>query len=152
MQQRPISVTIFGILNIGFALLGIASLLLSVFFTGASSMGGSVMKEMYNDPRYMEWTKISTPIAGIASIVLLAAGIGLLLLQNWGRIVSIIHAVFSILFSIAGCVVALMAHLTLILLIASVATFVFSLIYPILLIIFMTRPAVVSALKPPPVA
>ena len=153
MRQRPISVTIFGILNIGLAMLGLIGVLISAFSPGANMMGSSGMGQMLKDPHYVAWTKIATPLDAIAAVALLAAGIGLLLMQNWGRIVSLIHAVFTILFSMASFLVVLTARPPVILLIASLMVSILSLVYPILLLIFMTRPKVVSAMNaPPPVA
>jgi uncharacterized protein with PQ loop repeat len=163
MQQRPISVTIFGILNIGFAVFNMLGLLLSMVVLSRTNVAANpFLKEMYDNPQYVAWMKISMPLSGIASVILLAAGIGLLLLQNWARIVSIGYGVYTIAVGIVGGFVmlnvfaAILRHhsgsaLGIMLigsLIGSVIGMVFTLVYPILLIIFMTRPNVVAALKP----
>ena len=163
MQQRPISVTIFGILNIGFAVFGMLGMLLSMAVLSRSNVAANpIMKEMYENPNYIAWMKISLPLGSIVSVILLAAGIGLLLLQNWARIVSIGYGVYAILAGIAGGLVMLnicvsMMHNNsggasgmgaLFAMFGSIFGMVIGLVYPILLIIFMTRPKIVAAFGP----
>ena len=144
MQERPISVTIFGILNIGFGFFDLFITLFSMFVLPRMNVATPMLKQMNDN----HWTKITTPLDGIAAVVLLAAGIGLLLSQNWARIVSIIDGIYSILSCIVGGIVTLMSDTSGIMMIVSLMATVGSLVYPILLIIFMTRPNVVAALKP----
>ncbi len=163
MQKRPISVTIFGILNIGFALLGLVGLLFSMLMMSRMDVTANpVLKQMQNNPGYATWMKISMPLGGITSVLLLAAGIGLLLLQNWARIVSIGYGIYSIIGGIIGGIVmanvfvSMMSHtvrgptgIVMILpLICGIFGMVIGLTYPILLIIFMTRPKIVAAFRP----
>jgi hypothetical protein len=139
------SVTIFGILNIGFGLFDLLFTLFSMFVLPRMNMPDSpIVKQMHDNP----WAKISLPLDGIAAVALLAAGIGLLLLQNWGRILSIIIGIYSILSCIIGGIVTLNSSTSGIMLVASLLGSIFSLTYPVLLIVFMVRPSVVSALKP----
>ena len=179
MQARPMSVTIFGILNIGFGMLGLVSLLVAKLVFSQPNMavnqtvpefqtnaqvhthteGNTTVFDFHtaattmSDPRYIAWQGIETPLSGVANVVLLAAGIGLLLLQSWARIVSIIDGIYLILAGIVGCIIILSGGMSLIIKAASVMVSVIGLAYPILLIIFMTRPKVIAALKPaPPVA
>src|ERR1035441_4726495 len=108
MRQRPVSVTIFGILNIGFGMLNAVSLLISMVVLSRVNMAGNpILKQLYDNPQYITWTKISLPLGGIAAVVLLAAGIGLLLLQNWARIVSIGYGIYAILGIIVGGIIML---------------------------------------------
>jgi uncharacterized protein with PQ loop repeat len=163
MQQRPISVTIFGILNIGFAVFGLLGMLLSMAVLSRTNVAvNPILKELYDNPGYIAWMKISMPLGGIASVVLLAAGVGLLLLQNWARIVSIGYGVYAILGGIVSGLVMLnvfasiLRHnaggpsgiMVMFTLLGSIIGMVLGLAYPILLILFMTRPKVVAALKP----
>src|ERR1039458_8346141 len=108
MRERPVSITIFGILNIGFGLLGLGSLLLSTMF----DVGGfdstafspalnsyiSSMLALWNtlsaDTVFVVWRRITVPLDFAASLTLVAAGIGLLLLKNWSRLVSIGYAIY----------------------------------------------------------
>jgi hypothetical protein len=145
MQQRPVSVTIFGILNIGFGLLDLlVTLFLMVILPGMRAAGNSILKQMPDNP----WTRISMPLDGIAAVVLMAAGIGLLLLQNWARITSIIYGAYSILSCIVGTIVTLGGGPFGFMMIAKLTGSIVSLVYPVVLIIFMLRPKIVAALKP----
>jgi hypothetical protein len=163
MQQRPVSVMIFGILNIGFGLLGIISLLVSwVFVSHMNTAGNPILQQMQDNPSYAAWMKISMPLGGIAHVLLLVAGIGLLLLQNWARIVSIGYGIYAIIGCIVGGVVMLnvfgtiMSHnarsssgiMMMAPMIGVMFGMVIGLVYPILLIIFMTRPKAVAAFSP----
>lgn len=163
MQQRPISVMIFGILNIGFGMLGLVSLLVSmVFMSHMNAAGNPILQKMNENPQYVAWTKISFPLGGIASIVVLAAGIGLLLLQNWARIASIGYGIYTILGCLVGSIVMINVFSTImphnangpagiVMMAPMIGAFfgmALSLVYPILLIIFMTRPKVVAACSP----
>ena len=88
------------------------------------------------------------PLVGIAAVVLLAAGIGLLLSQNWARIVSIIDGVYSIVTCIVGGIMTLNSGTSGMMMIVSLFATIVSLVYPILLIIFMTRPKIIAAFGP----
>jgi len=166
-MQRPTVVTVFGILNIGFAALGLigaaATLLMFRFLPAA---GNPVLQLMNENALLKAWTDASLLLGVVASFFLLAAGIGLLMMRNWARVLSLAYGIYAILSGVIGTV------LTLVLLckplldtagkhrgpetVAAVGGAVggtvggcISLIYPILLIIFMTRPRVVAAFKTP---
>jgi prolipoprotein diacylglyceryltransferase len=160
MQQRPIAVTIFGILNIGFGVIGLLGMLVSMAVLSRTNVAANpILQEMYDNPNYIAWTKISMPLGGIAAVVLISAGIGLLLLKNWARLVSIGYGVYAILGGIVGGLVMLnifasiLRHnaggpsgfVVMFSLLGSIFGMVIGLAYPILLIIFMTRPKVVAA-------
>jgi hypothetical protein len=144
MQQRPISVTIFGILNIGFGFFDLFITLFSMFVVPRMNMAAPLLIQMNDNP----WTRITMPLDGIAAVALSAAGIGLLLSQNWARIVSIIDGIYSILSCVVGGIVTLNSGTSGIMIIVSLIATVGSLVYPILLIIFMTRPKVAAAFGP----
>jgi hypothetical protein len=147
MQQRPMSVTIFGILNIGFGLLDLLVTLFSIFVLPRMNMAGNpIMIQMHDNL----WTKITTPLDGIAAVALLAAGAGLLMLQGWARTVSIVYGGYAILITMIGAVVTLSGDTSGAMKIGSLIGAMVSLVYPILLIIFMMRPKVVAAFRPAP--
>ena len=150
MQQRPISVTIFGILNIGFGLLDLLFTLFSMFVLPTMNLANnSILKQTHDNA----WARITTPLDGLAAVVLLAAGVGLLLSRNWARIFSIGYGGYAILICTVGTIMTLMGGGSWIMMILSLIGSICTLAYPILLIIFMMRPNVVAALKPaPPVA
>src|SRR5208283_2342378 len=108
MRERPVSVTIFGILDIGIGLLGLGGVLLSTVFEdlGAAAASPSVnsfaafFETLNHHPIYMLWNKITVPLNAAASLLLVAAGIGLLMLKNWARLASIGCGIFKMIFVI----------------------------------------------------
>jgi hypothetical protein len=150
MQQRPMSVTIFGILNIGFGLFDLfLTLVVMVVLPKMSKSDNPIFRQIYE----IVSTSPPTPWDVIAAIALVAAGIGLLLLHNWARIVSILYGACTIAKLIVGGILALKGATSLIMTALSLFGTMVTLVYPVLLIIFMMRPKVVAAFKPaPPVA
>ena len=164
MRPRPMSVTIFGILNIGFAVFGFGSLLLTHILRHAKLPGNSLVETMQSDPSYVAWANFSTYVGLAGGLALLTAGIGLLLMQNWARLLSIIYSVIQIIYILVGAVVnyhvilafsgqmrgvppGLMAVVTLL---GFALGIVFSLAYPVLLLIFISLPKVIAAFGPEP--
>jgi hypothetical protein len=96
-MNRPTSVTVFGILNIVFAAFGILSVLGSVmlFAATAATSKNPVIQIIHDNPTYAAWLKVSVGLGLIASVALLAAGIGLLKLKPWARMISIVYSVYS---------------------------------------------------------
>src|SRR5579872_1041984 len=104
MAQRPVSITIFGILNIGLAVFGAASLIVSnIVLTFVKLPSSPITDSLLNNPTYRAWTPVSMFMGLISNTVMLVAGIALLLLKNWGRILSIAYAIYAILWSLIGC-------------------------------------------------
>jgi hypothetical protein len=175
MRERPVSVTIFGILNIGFgafALLGLLSQgAMDSFATQSSNPSFSsvlaVLDEMNKNPNYLLWKHISTPLAAVGAVALLASGIGLMMLKNWGRITSIVYGICKIIFDLTNVIVLYLVLGDTIMkafqklpsivlpLVAcfAVVGILLSLTYPALLLFFLTRPKCVAAFQAqPPVA
>jgi hypothetical protein len=176
MRERPVSVTIFGILNIGFGSLGLGWMLLSKMFEGfdASSPGSPLgsyfasMMALWNaistDPAFVVWNRISASLDVAASLALVAAGIGLLLLKNWSRRLSTgwaIYTIISVFLNLAVLFVVLHRALanalaagtgasTALVIAAAALGAVLTLVYPALLIFFLTRPRVVLAFQREP--
>jgi len=109
------------------------------------------------------WTLVSTVLNFLASVALLASGIGLLQMKSWGRLLSIWYAGYSILITLAGVVYSFFTMqsefaaggqfapgtgemaLTGILIVSVIFGLGLSLLHPVLLWYFMTRPHVVAA-------
>jgi hypothetical protein len=166
-MQRPASVTVFGILNFVFAAFGVIGLIASfALFSVPADSSDSVIKLMHQGPGYAAWLKVCIPLGVLSCAALLAAGIGLLSLKPWARILSIAYAICAIVF----CVAALLINLIFMAqpmfqqvrpqqqLVAAVALGgpisgtigdFFWPIYPILLLVFMLRPKVAAAFAPP---
>jgi hypothetical protein len=176
MRERPVSVTLFGMLNIGFGLFGLAGVLLSILFVGIGSPGAPVagassgsiismwpalLNAITSDAAYMALRQISVRMEAACGVALLAAGIGLLALKNWSRRLSIGWAIYRcVLAFIESAVMFMVVRRVLggfpqvsqeaFVMAAGVAIIevVFALIYPLLLLYFMTRPRVVQAFQP----
>ena len=163
MRQRPISVTVFGILNIGYALWTFVGLLLMGIALRMNLSANPALAALNSDPVYKAWSHFSVVIGVVFGIVLIASGIGLLLQQNWARILAIIYSVLEMIVVVAGAVftqrvmmqtmtaqvhgapagvIAAFAQIGL------VVGIVIGLAYPVLLLVFMTRPKVVESFSP----
>ena len=109
---------------------------------------------------------VALPLGLLATGVSVAAGIGLLKLKNWGRTLSIGYAIYSIVAGVIGSMVNYIFVMQPLMEQASHksgpeaagligaaigGTFgtCFGMIYPVLLLIFMLRPKVVAAFRPP---
>jgi hypothetical protein len=163
MQQRPISITVFGILNIGFGMLKYVGLLFMGFLMHLNLSGNSALAAMRTDPSSRVWNHFNIAIAVVFGIVLIASGIGLLLMQNWARILSVLYSVLAMIAVLAGAPFnhrLMMRNLTTtqfpgvpLDLVAAMAQIFFAigivlaLAYPVLLLVFMTRPKMVEAFR-----
>ena len=164
-MERPTSATVFGILNIAFAAMGAFGVVLAVaMFSTTADANNPVIKIMRESPGYMIYMKIMIPLGAVACVLLLVAGIGLLCFKAWGRILSIVYAVWAILNGILG---AVMNFFVLFLprlhqaqqingpeqagayggAIGGTFGSCFGLIYPVLLLIFMLRPKLAAAFR-----
>src|SRR5436309_11142195 len=106
-MQRPTSVTVFGVLNIVFGVIGVFSLFgtVALFFMSAESSTNPVIKIMASSPAYATWLKLTIPLGLLGAVANIAAGIGLLKLKEWGRKLSIAYGVFALVMGVVGIVV-----------------------------------------------
>jgi len=162
-MQRPTSVTVFGILNIVFAVFGVIGMFVSVFlFLPQANTNNPVVQIIQSSPAYATWLKLSLVLGAVVCVALLAAGIGLLKVRPWARTLSILYGIYAIVMGIVGMVVNYFFLVQPMLEQARQKTGpeaagaiggtiggsiggCFGLIYPILLLIFMTRANVVAA-------
>jgi len=104
-MQRPISVNVFGILNIVFACFGILGTVASLcLLFGAAASNNPVAKVIQENATYMAYLKVMIPVGILASITLLVAGIGLLMLKNWARYLSIGFGIYGVLSGLIGAI------------------------------------------------
>ncbi len=172
MRERPVSITLFGILDIGIGLLGLGGALLSTLFEGLGATAASpsvnsisaFMDTLNHNPVYVLWNRITVPLNAAAGLLLVAAGVGLLLLKNWARLASIGYGIYKIIFVILNLPVLGLAlrgilartveeagtPLIVILILVGLVATVLTLLYPVLLIYFLTRPRAVLAFQPEP--
>ena len=102
-MNRPTSVTVFGALNLVFGGMGFFCLALSAvtwLLPMPQAQGNPVLDLMQKNETYALITKIGTGLGLVASVVLLAAGVGLLKMKTWGRLLSIVYAVYAISMSL----------------------------------------------------
>jgi hypothetical protein len=164
MNQRPISTLIFGILNIGFGVLKLGGPLVSAAIARLKlSPGHSGLAALQSDPAFVALQKLNMWAGAVLGLALLAFGIGLLLLQNWARLGSIVYAVIDIVLVLVMSMVmwpltkrmmeqmpgvppGMMAAFATV---GLVFGLIFGLAYPVLLLFFMTRSNVIEACERP---
>jgi hypothetical protein len=141
--------TVFGILNIAFGALGMLCTPFSLLLTLRPDANNPITQIIQENAAYRYWMVGST-----------VAGIGLLRMQNWGRVVSFGYAVYAILAGVIGMLVTVLVLIPALKpqggdpaamagMIGGVAGGVIggciALVYPILLLIFLNRPQVRAA-------
>lgn len=171
-MERPTSVTVLGILNIVFAIFGIIGSIIAVpmFFLMKKPDAATLaqqpgLKIMYENPGFLFWTQATLVLGVIMTIVLGVAGIGLLNMRPWGRTLSLAYGIFAIVFALLGLVVNFIFLVQPLLaqadrlgpqgriaaIVGSVASImggVGGMIYPLLLVYFLTRPTIAAAFRP----
>jgi hypothetical protein len=163
MKQRPMSVLIFGILNIGYGLFNLAAVVLGVVMSRLGPSGNPVADAMKTDPTMAAWNKVAMPLGVILALALIAFGIGLLLSKNWARLGSIVWSVFEIFLKVIGSIMAwpitqralqqmpnmprgpMVLGVAKIFMVLGIIVF---LAYPAVLLFFMTRDNVIDACQP----
>ena len=105
-MQRPVSVTVFGLLNIGFAAFGVFGIIATLaLFSMEGATANPAWKIMRENAAYAGWLKITIPLGVLACLALLARGIGLLMMKGWARKLAIGYSIYAIVFSLIGIVV-----------------------------------------------
>ena len=162
-MNRPTSVTVFGILNIVFGILGLFGALMSavVLAIPGAREGNPVYQVVDENAIYGAWATAGMVLGAVATLVLLAAGGGLLSGKPWGRLLSVYYGVYAIVMTLVGlafnaiflfpALIGAMQNAQGVEAGAAVGGAIggtvgslAGLIYPVLLIYFMTRPHVVS--------
>jgi len=172
--MRPTSLTVFGILNIGFGALGLACTpvgLFSMEFVNLFTLGQDLPSSMtfpfqlLETPAYRTYLMVSTLLGMAASGVLIFAGVGLLKMRGWGRLLSIGYSLYAYLSLVAGFLVTVFFVWTPMLenlnrtsplmrmsLVGSMSGATMGmcsgLIYPTVLLVFMFLPSVKAVFKP----
>ncbi len=168
IETRPISVTVFGILNLVFAALGLCGLgfsIITFMISQNSNMPNPVMEMMRTNQFYMSYMYAVMLLGLVFTVVLVVAGIGLLRFKPYGRTLSIIYSVYSIVICIVGTAVNYFALVAPLLndaqkipnaamragaiggAIGGMVGGLLGLIYPVLLLVFMYRRNVMQALR-----
>ena len=107
-MKRPAWVTFFGIVNIIWGVLGVCGIAGHlVMRSGLVQMpAGSnpTIELMENNTAYRLFSDISAAVGAIATIIIISAGIGLLMLRPWARLASLGWAVYSVVMTIFGSI------------------------------------------------
>ncbi len=164
-MQRPVSVTVFAVLNLVFAAFGVFGLISSfALFTMVDAGNNPVLKMMQENPAYKTWIMLSIPLGLAVCVALLASGIGLLGLKPWARWLAIAYAIFAIFLCIANLLVNYIFMVRPLLeqaehargpeagaAVGGAVGVMFGgcagLLYPVLLLIFMLLPKVAAAFR-----
>ena len=138
---------------------------------GLMHMQHNPILEMLNDSRaYLIWTRVSTVIGFLAATVKLASGIGLLKMQAWARLTAIGYGIYAIIAGVIGMIMTTVILVPMMQrlhpgsgpegaaavggmiggIIGGIGGSCIGLVYPILLLIFMTRPKIKAAFQPQP--
>ena len=170
--ERPTVVTVFGVINIVYGGLG-------VFVAGCGALGLALMhgpmgqqnpgaQAIWKTPALLTWSVVSPILMFFFSLLLIAAGIGLLGLRPWGRTASLVWGVYGALKAVAGAVIRVLFVLPAMpdmmqqnpgqfgaafqggMVFGVAAAAMIGLVYPLCILYFMTRPSFIEAFKGPP--
>lgn len=147
--KPPASIKVFGILNIVFGAMGVLCSPLSLISLPMMS------KQLGYSPFMIHWMVFSVLLGVAGGVVMLASGIGLLKFQSWARKLAVYYSIF-------GCVMALISPVITFMnlptggpnpeaqkfgaIFGTVIGLAIGLTYNILLIVFLSKPAVKQAL------
>ncbi len=153
-RSIPTSVTVFGILNTIFGTFGLVTSPLSLARLNESL---SLFKALGVGSLVLAWVQISAYLAPVMSFILLALGIGLLMKRSWGRSGSIYYSYVSIALSVLLTIMMLSLQpgssgseentMFVAIKIGTIIGGLLGLIYPILTIVFLSKPSVKAALE-----
>ena len=153
----PPSIKVFGILQIVFGSMGCvcggagAGLILLMMKNEEFSMAFGQELTASHTEGYSNLLVITGVFTLLLSVFQIITGVGLLKKQNWGRTGSLLYAVVTMLVSITTTILTISmikeGPNVAFTLISTIGGAVFNLIYPICILIFLTRPVVVEALR-----
>jgi uncharacterized ion transporter superfamily protein YfcC len=165
-MERPTLVSACGILNIGFAAGRLVRLLLYIpFHARAVAHSASYTRRLQEHPFYAFWIHATIPLGLLSFVLLLVSGIGLLRMHPWARKLSIGYGVYGIVGGAAATVINFIfvvlplfakasftdyGYIAPTALGAEIGTVILglsALIYPVILIVFMTRPHIAAAFR-----
>ncbi len=167
MNERPTPVMVFGILNIIFGVLRLLGAPFSFWSVLSADPTTNPAAAIYNNQLIRNWTLMSGGLALLTGLVLVIAGIGLLQMRSWARALSIGYGGFAIIlgvittmFNVAVLMPATMTQMQGIAGNSEAARMgglvggaigvlggILGLVYPVLLLIFMTRPHIIAAFE-----
>lgn len=99
MLRRPVVLTVFGILNLclaGLGLLMAVQALITIAWPPQLPIANPVLDVVQHDPQYKKWVVATWLITVLMSCLLALAGLGLLKSKPWGRSLSIVWALAAL--------------------------------------------------------
>jgi hypothetical protein len=165
-MHRPVAVTVLAILNLviaAWSLIGAAVTYALIYLINEVNPLGDAMRA---SPIYANWIKATIPLGLASAVALFPSGIGLLRLKEWARKLSLGFAVFDILYTLVALAMIAIYQVRPLLdeaagargaeaagayggAISSLLGGVAGLAYPIVLLVFLTRPNIVAAFRTP---
>ncbi len=105
-EPRPKAPLVFGILSIVFAIFGGFALVVSMVALDSAALAESnpIVALQRGDGPYALFSKVATVVGVAGAAILLASGIGLLMMKVWARKLSVGYAVFTVVFGVIGLV------------------------------------------------
>ncbi len=105
--QRPVSPKVLGIFNIVFGVIGLIATAVSFVMMDAVSQmpqngPPNPALEAMKNPEYGNWIMATMPIGIVATLLLIASGVGLCMYRKWGRTAAIWYVGFSVLAIVVG--------------------------------------------------
>lgn len=168
-MRRPISVIVFAIINLVFTGFGLLATIygMAIWFGLLldPNANNPAMQAMSENEVFVAYQNVMLFVSIGVSIVVIAASIAMLQMKPWGRVVTILWGVYSIIFTIAGAVLQhvwvfkpMMQEVTeepmkLGLQIGIIAGYIFAalfVVYYILMIAMLSRTKVKEAFEPQP--
>lgn len=165
-MQRPVSIIVFGILNLAFAALTVVGLIASFGLLSLPDKSDNpIIQFIHLCPDYAVWLKSCIPLGLVNCALALASGFGLLFLTRWGRLVSVAYAIYAIAFYV-GAMLMNLAFMDQPMLgqapqqrafdtiaaiggpISGTIGAFFLLVYPLALLVFMLKPKMATVFLP----
>jgi hypothetical protein len=111
-RKRPAAVTTLGVLNIVFGSLGLVGSLccgtvFGIVYSAARTPtpgGLNLAEELLNVRPFVTYSIMQMLFSVLLSLLMLISGIGLLTVQNWGRILALITSTLTIFLSFAALI------------------------------------------------
>lgn len=107
-SDKPVAITVFGILNLVFGALGVCGIGANIFFFLALANNPGFQQPpnpILDHPIGYAWTMVGLVVGSFTTFMIIAGGILLLMNKDLGRVLTLGYAWIAIVFGIIGMVV-----------------------------------------------